>query len=438
MSTFPSVISTISDPAATDKLNTPSHSTIETAQNDGIKKLETFIGTLSSAVGTIMYDIRATASDGGGHVQGANKGGTGQTAFTKGDVLVANSASVLSKLAVGSNDQALVADSAQAAGVKWSGVATAAQIQNQTYIYARASVMSGSVYGVKLSENPSILSDGLGLVIKFPAAPTSSAMALQVFTSSSGSVAARIKKTDLTDPDTTDITASMIGVLEFDSVSSVFQLVNPLDYVNLISAQSVLGVKVFGSIPQTAGGNPVADTQLARKAYVDTKVDLSSTESVAGVKTFSSIPILPSSDPTTDNQASRKAYVDSFSSTYKVGTTTYDLSTASGAQTIAHGLGKTPKFIKIEANFNGVTQTTYKKSSGMYNGTTQVCINEGGAMDGNISSYGGSGYIIEMTDVNRQAYQNGVASWDATNITITWTKTASPTGTANIIWEAYA
>ena len=123
MSTFPSVISTISDPTATNRLNSPSHSSIEQAQNDGIEKLETFVGTLSSAVGTLMYDIRGAGSDGGGHVQGANKGGTGQTTFTKGDILVAQSSSVLSKLAVGANNDLLVADSSQDVGVKWTNTA---------------------------------------------------------------------------------------------------------------------------------------------------------------------------------------------------------------------------------------------------------------------------------------------------------------------------
>ena len=239
MSTFPSILSVISDPAATNKLNSPSHSSIETAQNDAVEKLETFIGTQASAVGTLMYDIRATASDGGGHVQAANKGGTGQTTYAKGDVLIAQSSSVLTKLAIGTNNQVLTADSDQATGVKWGAVATVAEIQNQTYIYARASVMSGSVFGVKLSTNPSILSDGLGLVIKFPAVPTSSLMALQVFTSSSGSVAALIKKTNLDNLETTDITASMIGVLEFDSVSSVFQMVTVKPSSEIILVKTV-------------------------------------------------------------------------------------------------------------------------------------------------------------------------------------------------------
>ena len=115
MSNFPSTLSTISDPTATNRLNSPSHSSIETAQNDAVKKLETFVGTLSSAQGTLMYDVRAAASDGGGHVQAANKGGTGQTAYTKGDILVAQSSSVLSKLAVGANNQLLVADNTNGA-----------------------------------------------------------------------------------------------------------------------------------------------------------------------------------------------------------------------------------------------------------------------------------------------------------------------------------
>lgn len=119
MSTWPSTLTSYTDPQPTDRLNSPSHSSIESAQNDGIEKLETFIGTLSSAVGTLVYDIRAAASDGGGHVQGANKGGTGQTSYTKGDMLVASSSSVIGKLAVGLDNQILAANSSTASGLNW-------------------------------------------------------------------------------------------------------------------------------------------------------------------------------------------------------------------------------------------------------------------------------------------------------------------------------
>lgn len=117
---YPSTVTSFTNPLPGDKLNAPSHSSIETAQNTGLTELQTFVGTLSSAVGTLVYDIRAAASNGGGHVQTVNKGGTGQTTYTKGDLLVATSASVLAKFAVGLDGQTLVSDSSVAAGIKWS------------------------------------------------------------------------------------------------------------------------------------------------------------------------------------------------------------------------------------------------------------------------------------------------------------------------------
>jgi len=149
MSNFPSTLSSLTDPNATDRLNSPSHSSVESAQNDGIEKLEAFIGTLSSVSGTLMYDVRAAASDGGGHVQTANKGGTGQTSYAKGDLLVAQSSSVLSKLTIGSNNQILVADSTQNTGVKW-GAASIPTVSSfvGTGTWTKPSVLSYAVIEV--------------------------------------------------------------------------------------------------------------------------------------------------------------------------------------------------------------------------------------------------------------------------------------------------
>lgn len=119
MSTFPSVLTTYTSPQATDRLNNPSHSTIEQAQNSGVSQVEKVIGIDGSAPGTIIGDLRNSASNGGGHVQTVNKGGTGQTSYTKGDLLVATSSSVLAKLGIGADGTALLADSAQASGMKW-------------------------------------------------------------------------------------------------------------------------------------------------------------------------------------------------------------------------------------------------------------------------------------------------------------------------------
>jgi hypothetical protein len=80
--------------------------------------------------------LRNSNSNGGGHVQTANKGGTGQTTYNKGDILVATSASVLSKLAISSTlGDVLQVDASQATGMKWGGT-----VANK--IVAKSSIVS--------------------------------------------------------------------------------------------------------------------------------------------------------------------------------------------------------------------------------------------------------------------------------------------------------
>jgi len=56
------------------------------------------------------------------------RGGTGQTTFTKGDILVAQDATTLTKLPIGANGQALYADSIETTGVKWGTPPTAGSV----------------------------------------------------------------------------------------------------------------------------------------------------------------------------------------------------------------------------------------------------------------------------------------------------------------------
>lgn len=146
---YPSVITSYTDPVASDRLNAPSHSGIERSQNAGLTAIETFVGTLSSTQGTLIYDIRSPQSNGGGHVQTAITGGTGQTTYAKGDILVAQSASTLSRLVAGTDFQILAANSSLATGIGW--------IDNTTNkVAASASVISipqntvASVYSITL------------------------------------------------------------------------------------------------------------------------------------------------------------------------------------------------------------------------------------------------------------------------------------------------
>ena len=121
MALFPSVLSIFNQTNPTDLLSSPSHSALHDTVSSAVGQIEAVVGVdgANSILGTVMSDLRNPDSGGGGHVQTANKGGTGQTAYTKGDILVATSASVLSKLAIGVDGQAVVADSSVASGVKW-------------------------------------------------------------------------------------------------------------------------------------------------------------------------------------------------------------------------------------------------------------------------------------------------------------------------------
>lgn len=67
--------------------------------------------TLPNASATVLTDNAAVT---------AAQGGSGQTSYTKGDILVASGATTLTKVGVGSDTQVLTADSTQTAGVKWA------------------------------------------------------------------------------------------------------------------------------------------------------------------------------------------------------------------------------------------------------------------------------------------------------------------------------
>jgi hypothetical protein len=131
---------------------------------------------------------------------------------------------------------------------------------------------------------------------------------------------------------------------------------------------------------------------------------------------------------------------------YKNGVTTYDLTTASGTQNIAHGLGTTPKKIKITWVYevlDSATLTNRFRGVGVYNGTTKSSINEGtvpsgGGGSANYNTSTSSTYIVLYSQGGggSELSQKAVPTFDATNIILTWTKVGSPTGTILILWEA--
>jgi hypothetical protein len=125
---------------------------------------------------------------------------------------------------------------------------------------------------------------------------------------------------------------------------------------------------------------------------------------------------------------------------FKNGSTTYDVSTASGTQTIAHGLGRIPFRVRIKADLRSGSASgiaTLSIAETVYNGTTQ---SSNSLLSQN--AYNSSGYTTNDSDSFILWYQNltdtvtGVVTFDATNIYIAWTKVNSPTGTAKLLWEA--
>ena len=121
---YPSTISTFNQVSPTDRLNSPSHSALHNSVSSVLTQVQTVLGTnVASAIGTVIGDLRNPASDGGGHIQTAVKGGTGQTTFTKGDLFVATGPSVISKFAASSTvGHVLTAAPGESAGMKWSNV----------------------------------------------------------------------------------------------------------------------------------------------------------------------------------------------------------------------------------------------------------------------------------------------------------------------------
>ena len=114
----------------------------------------------------------------------------------------------------------------------------------------------------------------------------------------------------------------------------------------------------------------------------------------------------------------------------KTGYTSYDISTASGTQTIS-GIGFQPKAVII---FSNLQSNTFTASWGMDNGTTAGCI-YCYATGGN--SFAFATNIIELIITNAVTYSTAtVSAFNADGFNLTWVKTGSPTGTANIFYMA--
>ena len=121
---------------------------------------------------------------------------------------------------------------------------------------------------------------------------------------------------------------------------------------------------------------------------------------------------------------------------YENGTTSRGADTASGTQTIAHGLGNTPNYVRITVACNFSAAQTDARSVGVYNGTTSSCLFSTDSIAPEM--IGTSTNMVEIHEDDSPALnQIATIAMDATNITLTWTRTGGTSvETMYILWEA--
>jgi hypothetical protein len=126
---------------------------------------------------------------------------------------------------------------------------------------------------------------------------------------------------------------------------------------------------------------------------------------------------------------------------YKNGTTTKNVADASGTQTIAHGLGKAPKYVRFTYVAPALTGSTVG-GTGVYNGTTVSNVynyNNTSPSTYNVTTSSTNVIVWDSSGGGTALTQVAVPTYDATNITLTWTRSAAaPSGTFTILWEAFA
>lgn len=115
---------------------------------------------------------------------------------------------------------------------------------------------------------------------------------------------------------------------------------------------------------------------------------------------------------------------------YNNGTTTKNAADASTTQTIAHWLSAAPKFVRIDMS----TNQAWFFARANYNWTTQS--SQSYYLDSNVIT-NDSTFRINTNTAGTSNYNTWVITVDATNITITWTRTgSSSSGTYQLLWYA--
>lgn len=118
-------------------------------------------------------------------------------------------------------------------------------------------------------------------------------------------------------------------------------------------------------------------------------------------------------------------------SSFKIGSFTRDISTASGTQDVT-GVGFQPTHVVL---FMGVAADGVEQSTGFSDGTSHLSIfhNHGNTAD-TFTANGGS--AITALESAGNLYEGDLTTLGADGFTVTWTKTGTPTGTITVYYLA--
>lgn len=190
-------------------------------------------------------------------------------------------------------------------------------------------------------------------------------------------------------------------------------------------------------------------SQKAVKAYVDTQGGANASETVRGVVEEATDAEVTAGTATGATGAklfvspaklsTRLTAVVTFKGLFGMGSTSKNLTDADAAtQTIAHGLGVSPLKVMLRTNYAANNHSVM--ADGSWSGSSYISrVNfiDDAAADTTETS---TSFVIKFFDTgaNLSKYQTATVAVDATNITLTWTKTSTPTGTVTFLWEAMA
>lgn len=121
--------------------------------------------------------------------------------------------------------------------------------------------------------------------------------------------------------------------------------------------------------------------------------------------------------------------------TFSNGTFSKSLNDADVVQTIAHGLGRVPKRVRITAlAVNPSNDAIRTIAMVVFSGSTSSSIE----MHSPSIQLASTTFKVHDASNSDGRYQTGTITLDATNINISWVKTGGPTNTAIFLWEAEA